>query len=153
MYLGYTMEEISHALGHQRSWCSFALRTSRQVVHLTTHNELDALYQRWCMVLPPDKPIRTRIRNLARSRGYAPPLAWDNIDDPREQPKTGTTRVRRTAVDEAVVLRLLAGETLPATTAERNEAMTRWRASGKTERELCLIHGWKDNRYGKDAVA
>lgn len=153
MYLGYTMEEISRELGHQKSWCSHATRYSTEYVYRTTHDEVDALFRRWCMVLPLDKPIRTRIRNLARNRGYAPPLAWDNIDDPQERPKRGTTRVYRTAVDEAVVLRLLAGEQLACTTAERHEAMRRWRASGRAERELCLIHNWKDNRYGKDAVA
>jgi hypothetical protein len=153
MYLGYSMAEISIELGHERAWCSNAIRYSREYVYRTTHDELDQLFGRWCMTLPPDEPFRTRTRNYARNHNFAPPLAWDDIDNPRERPRQGTRRVRRTDIDEAVVLRLLAGEHLPATTAERNEAMARWRASGRAERELCLIHNWHDGRYGKDEVA
>ncbi len=40
------------------------------------------------MICPPDhKHAQTRTRRQAVERGYAPPAAWDDIDDPAEESK------------------------------------------------------------------
>lgn len=44
-----------------------------------------AVYEEMSMTLPTTYH-RTRIRNLSARLGYVPPLAWDDIDDPNEQP-------------------------------------------------------------------
>ncbi|GEM_PF-3616221 len=40
------------------------------------------------MICPTDhKHAQTRTRRLAAANGYAPPAAWDDIDDPAEESK------------------------------------------------------------------
>jgi hypothetical protein len=100
----------------------------------------------------PDRHTMARARN----GGHIPPLAWD---DPGglawPNPDKRTHRRPRPVIptiDEAVVLRLLGGERIRASRAERDEAMRRWKAMGRSERSLCEIHGWRDGRYGRDVA-
>lgn len=122
------------------------------------------LYGELSMTQPPMETVVQRravgnVRSWARRRGFAAPLAWDDetIDDPATRPRgrrTGLTRNRRPAeVDQVIVDRLLAGQQVEhSTRAERDEAMRRWKAAGKSEKSLCEIHGWRDSRYGKAAA-
>lgn len=100
----------------------------------------------------PDGWQAERMRRMARRNGWAPPLAWTDIDDPDDVPK-GIRREPVRGVDPVVVERLLAGETVPSTRAEKDEAMRRWKAWGRSEKSLCEIHGWKDGRYGRGDAA
>lgn len=101
--------------------------------------------------------------NRARNAGHRPPLAWD---DPGTlawpggipSPMHGTHRPRHLNLasnthdyDENVVIRILAGDKVPATLAERLEVMRRWLAAGRSERSLCKRMGWKDGRYTERA--
>lgn len=101
----------------------------------------------------PDRHTMVRARNA----GHLPPFAWDDPDtlawpdpDRRKRPKLREPKVR---LDEAVVLRLLAGDRVRSSRAEKDEAMRRWKAMGRSERSLCLMHGWRDGRYGKGDAA
>ena len=126
---------------------------------------IDAAYRRLCMTLPPeDTPGQRsgaqRTRNHARRNGFLPPLMWDDIDDPDERPTAVTELHPRSAafhtqpVDEIVVDRLMAGDAVPSTKAEREEAVRRWVAAGGSERSLCQMHDWKPGRYsGRGEVA
>lgn len=121
--------------------CSFVMRE--------TFERIEALYERYSM--RPGTSIRSR--QAAARNGWPPPLAWDDIDDPDEQPHLpGGEERSHDDIDHAVVERLLAGERIPSTRAEKDEAMRRWRARGRSERELCLMHGWHDGRYGRGAA-
>lgn len=51
-------------------------------IRRVTHEQVVRLYEEYCMRPGPDE----RIRLMARNRGYPPPLAWDDIDDPDEDP-------------------------------------------------------------------
>lgn len=53
----------------------------------------------------------------------------------------------REVVHPSTVERLLAGDRIESTRAEKVEAMRRWLANGGSQRELCRIHGWAENRY------
>lgn len=86
----------------------------------------------------------------ARTRRLAPPLAWNNIDDPNETPVRNPHENARglDVIDRAVVSRLLAGERVPTSTkAEKEEAMRRWLEQGRPARQLARMHGWNDGRY------
>jgi hypothetical protein len=114
---------------------------------------VDTVFDQWSMERGPEPKAST----AARRRGYAPPLAWDDIDDPDEHPH-GMRRADvdydgSNIVDEATVLRVLAGETLPTNTAERHEVVRRWLALGRSERSLCVRMGWKDGRYGREEMS
>lgn len=101
------------------------------------------------MTVGPSIPARLH----AERNGWLSLLAWDDIDDPRERPKVGNNPKRRNDVDEVNVQRLLAGQRIQSTKAEKDEALKRWKAAGKSERSLCVLHGWKDARYGREDAA
>lgn len=115
---------------------------------------IKAAYERLCMTVPPHCSATVRARMRAERAGFPPPLAWDDIDDPDEVPKGVAPRRWKQRqpdeVDQAVVHRILQGERLTATRAERDECVRRWVAMGGSERSLCQRMGWKDSRYGKD---
>jgi hypothetical protein len=54
-------------------------------VRAATAQKIDATYERLCMVRP-EGQYANRARSMATRRGWAPPLAWDDIDDPNETP-------------------------------------------------------------------
>lgn len=107
--------------------------------------QIDALYRQ--LHMKPGPSTKTIAR--ARSARHAPPLAWVDIDDPSEKPYRNPheNASGRDVVDRAVVTRLLNGERLPSTKAEKEEAMRRWLESGKPARHLSQMHGWQDGRY------
>lgn len=49
--------------------------------------------------------------------------------------------------DPVVVDRLLTGNRVPSTRADKVEAMRRWMATGRSQRSLCRVHGWQESRY------
>lgn len=93
---------------------------------------------------------RTLLR--AQKAGFPPPLAWDDIDDPNETPSGWKYAPRKIQLNEdfdpVVVMRLLEGDRVPSTAAERAEALAQWVADGGSESELCRWHGWRPGRYG-----
>ena len=88
----------------------------------------------------------------AVKRGWVGLMAYDDIDDPNERPNTYAHR-RRDSVDEVTVQRLLAGQSVPSSPAEKDEAMRRWVANGGSKRSFAVLHGWKEGRYGKGVAA
>ena len=89
----------------------------------------------------------------AIKRGWVGLLAFDDIDDPNERPTGGYLHRRRDSVDEVTVQRLLAGQSVPSSPAEKDEAMRRWVANGGSKRSFAVLHGWKEGRYGKGVAA
>lgn len=157
MALGWTTQDIANAAGmSHRAKVSQILhgqkgRPARWITR-TTEAKITAAYELLSMRIPPHTRARARTRTIATRRGYHPPLAWDDIDDPNEQP-AATTPVDEDLVDEAVVLRILAGEwRLTATHAERVEVCRRWTGAWN---DLARLTGWKVERYNQplEAVA
>lgn len=91
--LGYTYGDIAEALGVTQQRIGHLL--NQKVVLPEMRQKVAAVYEELCMTIPQDPevlqerecPVHKRARNRARQRGWAPPLAWDNIDDPHERPK------------------------------------------------------------------
>ena len=91
------------------------------------------------MTLPPmsttgERISASRTKAHALRQGFAPPLAWTNIDDPDEQPNLGGVDDQ---IDPVVVDRLLHLERVVSTRAEKVEAMRQWLAMGRSQRSLC----------------
>ena len=83
--LGHTGPQIASCAG-------LSLRTLRSIgyhgsttVHAETARKMAAAYEQLCMVRPIGH-YANRARSMANRRGWAPPLAWNDIDDPDEQP-------------------------------------------------------------------
>jgi hypothetical protein len=147
--LGWPYEEIADAAGLHRRTTTCLL--GRQYVTRETARRVDMAYRRLSMQVGPS--IRVAIG--AERKGWPPPLAWDCIDDPAERPK-GVERDRGrnvNDVDTVIVERLLLGERMTSTRAEKEEAMRRWVADGKPIKALCVAHGWYEARYVKREAA
>ena len=94
-----------------------------------THRAVQALYEQlWDQPNNPTghyaKASATRARNMAKTRGWAPPMAWDDetIDDPHTRPE-GHGKEQRYGSSEAALIEdvhhLLAAGCSAATVAER----------------------------------
>lgn len=92
-----------------------------------------------------------RARNAAAANGWAPPSAWDDIDDPHEDPfAEGDTEW----LDPVLLERILDGdydllEHVPAGDAARAEVCRRWWGSGRSLNDLERRTGWNVPRYFK----
>lgn len=99
--LGWSQAQIGEACGVT----PMAVRHWRQAeqVWRSTAEKLAAAYERMCMKLPPEtngsqRNVASRMRSKAKSEGWVPPLAWDDIDnDPA--PKTAPRERRDILAD------------------------------------------------------
>lgn len=147
--MGYAMSRLAPMIGAHPDPLVRMMRRKDEPEYVRAYivDGVLRVYEQFSMKIPPAGPVATRQRTMAARRGWVPPLAWDDIDDRNEVP-AGRVPTDRSAVDEAVVLRLLDGDTtVPATRAEKIEAMRRWLARGNSEASFCALHGWKDGRY------
>ena len=76
MRMGWPAMEVSRYLGisQQALWESIA--PDRKTVGIARHEAIDAVYEALSGTPGPSG----RVAKLAASRGYPPPLAWDDID-------------------------------------------------------------------------
>jgi hypothetical protein len=136
MALGYSGQKIAEAIGGQcGSEDVRQYRSQRVHVNLRTAEAVKRVYELLCMTLPvgetgPERQIISRTRAYARRQGFRPPLAWNNIDDPAARPEIGSSARPKDSLDEVVVERVMRGERLPMTRAERVAVVTRLRAQG-----------------------
>lgn len=125
--LGWTFLEIERRAGlspqYLRHMCSSGYR-----VETTITEAIDRAYREMSMSLGPSG----RQRSFAANRGWAPPLAWEGIDmdDPAARPEIGSPARPKDSLDEVVVERVMRGERLPMTRAERVAVVSKMRAQG-----------------------
>lgn len=156
--LGYSWSRISQEIGGYSLGGIKRLVAGDSPAIEAQHDQLvRALYDRLSMKLPvaanPHEASGiARARNTAKRNGWPPPLAWDDPDDPTEQP---TTVAGRRGVDDAVVERILSGDFTLAATAtpdERRVIVARWRADGRAVNELERATGWQPQRYSREVA-
>ena len=102
--LGYTFGQIGGALDRSQDWAAKLAHRRESIVRTDTAERVESLYRRWSMTPAPTTTSREHraasyARSTARKHGWVPPLAWDDIDDPNEQP-SGATNVERTPYAE-----------------------------------------------------
>src|SRR5207248_8683430 len=73
------------------------------MVHVSTAAKVANLFERWSATRGPS----VRARNHAAKLGWLPPLAWDNIDNPAEQP---APVAEDHEMDEVAIERACAGQ-------------------------------------------
>jgi hypothetical protein len=83
-----------------------------------------------------DRVSASRTRAMAERRGYAPALAWDDMDDPDAKPYRPMVRDRSGGIDEIAVEEAVRGRHVKLTLAERNEAVRRLTERGHSAREI-----------------
>jgi len=143
MRIGWSMRALATEIGVHESTLQKAIRTAdvRQFVRIALATAVVDAYNRLHLTSPEGRGA-SRARATAAARGFAPPLAWDDIDNDPEPP----TVVAEDHVDEVLVQRILDGERLPANPAERAEAIRRWTTTGRPLSELERITGWNTAR-------
>ncbi|GAB7044914.1 hypothetical protein [Catenuloplanes indicus] len=117
--LGWTFEQIGARFPKpvsSRAIQKLAYQGDKRV-HVATANRIDVIY-RELSSRQGSSPI-TRAR--AKARGWLPPLAWDNIDDPDEEPRLGGEG--SDLVDKVAIERALGGDRIRLTPAERHHAI------------------------------
>lgn len=129
LVLGYSYKDLPQRLGvSRRAVCDWIRGKGGGRISRRSHERIDRLYRELCMTPNPDADVRTI--NAARRNGYAPPLAWDNIDDPDEQPTYDADPAD--GLDEIAIWRRLNGDkTVKLSRPEQDEAWRQWEASGK----------------------
>lgn len=131
------------------TWSHNLVRQDR--VHIDNARKIANLYEQLSMTIGPSPTSAKR----ARTKGYLPPLAWDDIDDLAERPRRRYVSDDRhkSDIDPTVVERFLARDITPglwATQAEKREIVRRWDGSLA---ELERMTGWKPERYYKRKAA
>ena len=80
--LGYPTRLLAAEVGTTQEVICDHLRAERKYVLAPTDRRVRETYDRLCMTPGPSEVSA----KIARRNGYAPPLAWTDIDDPDEQP-------------------------------------------------------------------
>lgn len=124
------------------------IRNNSLWVTRATYDAIATLYRELSQQAGPSPHTRGQALRL----GYHSPADWDDIDNDLTPDIEAVPR-DQSDVDENVVYRLLAGELVPATTAERREVVARWHTTGRPFNDLARLTGWKVERYHqKDAA-
>lgn len=144
--VGHTMDAIAQAAGVHFERLARISRAAEPPARVTPRvaRAVAAAYEQLQATAPAPGRETTRRRTLSEQRGWLPPHVWDDIDDGTEDP---LAEIADDYVDEAVVLRLIAGDRVPSTRAEKVEAMRRWLDAGNAQAALCNVHGWQHGRY------
>lgn len=92
MWLGYSGARIAVETGGGRDWDEIRQWRVRPQVHRNTAQMIAEVYDRLSMSpavgnTHSERQIISRTRNYARRKGFFPPLVWDDIDNPNEQPR------------------------------------------------------------------
>jgi hypothetical protein len=107
------------------------------------HDAIAALYRELSMRPGPSGHART----CAAKAGYPGPLAWGDIDNDDEPDLDEGEPVDDDYLDEAAILRRMAGEQVKLTDPEKVELIRRWVADGRTLGECGRTTGLKVDRY------
>lgn len=91
MRLGWSSTQIAEEAGFlHRNQVFGILKGQRgrpcRYVERKTARAVGAAFERLSMRLPAPTPSRARTIAMAETNGWPPPLAWDDIDDPNEEP-------------------------------------------------------------------
>lgn len=113
-------------------------------VSARSHEQMAGLFDRLSMRLPPGSPGQIeRVKRTAAANGWAPPLAWDDIDLDDEPVVAADSCVD----DVAIELVLQGDRSVVLSAAEKRTATALWVGRGGSLAELARRTGWRPDRY------
>lgn len=144
--LGWSWQSLADEAGMEKRTLERLATAARPTVQPKTHDRIAALYERLSMTFGPNP----RARNYARRQGWAPPMAWDdvNLDNPAGTPAPMYRRARD-GMDETAIERALAGERVKLTVGERREVAQRLAAKGWTASAIARHLGMSGHRVAE----
>ena len=149
--LGWTESMLAAEMGMSQQSLNNVVRRAR--IKATTAQRIDALYARLEMVIPPDTRYTRESRARAQANGWAPPLAWDDIDSGvlADQGSDATPYSRdRLDLDEVEIAISRRDFSRKLFSRERAEIVRRWKSFGYSELSLVKLTGWRQNRYATE---
>lgn len=152
--LGWTGPKIAQEAGISvNSMRSIDYHGSAKV-RTTTAIKIIAAYDRLSMTRPEGR-YANRARVIARSRGWLPPLAWDDIDRDPEPPPVESAGNWEDQIDAAVVHRVLNGGDRPRnlTRAEAAEIVRVLLGRGMSTHQIERDYGINTSRYRQKVSA
>lgn len=146
-WLGHTRQSIAAAIGTSPQSLSNSL--GRQRIKTATAVKIDAVYRRLEMTIPPDTIGSRQAKRAALAAGWKPPLAWDDIEAGVLATQPGESGYSHDRLDHDLVEDVLQTHdfTIRLSPVEKAEVVRRWVASGRSERSLCRLSGWREGRY------
>lgn len=149
--IGHSVPDIATHAGVSHRTLNGLDRTTRVTPAIA--RAIAETYETLCMT-PATHPYALRNRRIAARKGWPPPLAWDDIDNPHEQPKGVVYADDNTDCDDMVVERILAGDwRLKANLDQRLAVIERWTAGGQSQNSLERLTGWNVTRDLRTARA
>ncbi|HEU5032713.1 MAG TPA: hypothetical protein VFV01_47875 [Spirillospora sp.] len=152
--LGWLQREIGAQMGCSGAWVGNLSGGRHAVMLRVTAEQIDAVYDRLAMRVPPHDPMHDRQRRLAAKKGWAKPLEWDEetIGDPKARPSKGYRR-GPVGIDHAAVWRLVDGgeRVKHLTHGEAALAYRLLRERGFSTHEIEHRYRLKSERYGQEA--
>jgi hypothetical protein len=149
-WLGWSMRQVCREAGLCERYGAQLVSKDRATVDLFAADAIAAVYDRLSMTPAPATARHNQVRAVARARGWLPPMTWDDIDDIHERPTNPKPQTaQQDAVDEAVVLRVMAGEPRPRklTHAEATLVAKGLLARGFSPARIENDYGLKPERY------
>lgn len=140
MFMGWSHDDLLEEYGIRSA---NLVNQPGRWVRRSTYDQVAEIYRRLSNQLGPSPRARLHAKRL----GYHGPAAWDDIDHDAEPDLDDPDTEGTDDFDEAVVLRILAGDRLVATRAERREVLARWHTTGRTLADLERLTGWRADRY------
>ncbi|MFB9777297.1 hypothetical protein [Brevibacterium otitidis] len=154
VYVGWSLRQIADQVGVDRQRIDRLARNTTETTSVETRDLIAGFFTRAWQAPDDQVPAAsvTRAKRLARQRGWLPALAWDDIDDPDEQPDVSALRIGDSTITERIddlaeLARL--GHTWNVSTVKR----AGWGSLAAAERALCrhgranLITRLKNNEY------
>ncbi len=152
--LGYSGARLAREAGvSSEMMCALIRRPQPNLFHrATVARSIVATYERLSLLPMPHGHVADLVRARAASHGYAPPLAWDDVDDSTEEPRG----IREPGDDEPDaedwVDRIVAGERPEPRLIKgpmRVQIVAMWPSTGLSINELERRTGWNPRRYMK----
>lgn len=136
--IGWSTRDLGERLGMPQENVSDLLAGKRQYVTRPTMARIVSLYDELHMTPGPNR----HSARIATANGYHPPLAWDDIDDPDEDP---SANVDPNLLDEVAIARAMTGDrSVALTRPEYLKAVTRLNARGHSDAEIAEKLGKAD---------
>jgi hypothetical protein len=134
MAIGYSEGDLAAALGWSRRTVSGLVAGEHDLTRASKAQAISDVYERLCGTAGDSQ----RARRWAQRRGWAPPLAWDDIDDPAENP---AVVLEDGGIDEVAVARACRSgvSSVALTKLERDEVKRRLLSSALSAPEVAAL--------------
>lgn len=123
-WMGWSLQEQANRVGMYLQQVWQVAWAKQSAVTVATDQTFRDLFEQLSATRGPSK----RAHNAAVRKGWMPPLAWDDLDNPAERPNLGGDEV---VADEVTLERALQGEAVDLTDAERAAALLAGVAAGE----------------------